>query len=640
MLEGIRKRRNSFVILLAFAAIILVFVFWGVGPNTGGGPEQGAVATVDGTSIPARDYANLYKRQFEYYKSTFKGQFDEEMAKKLDLKRRAVEILINRSLAIKAAKAEGMEVSAAEVQDAIKAIPAFAKNGVFDKETYFQALSSNRVQPAEFEKSVEMDLLTMKMRDKVVKDVKVSDEDIKAEYKAENRKIDLSYIGVAGASFKKDVPVTDDEAREYLKKNGSEFMVPVKVKAYYAHTDLKDISAKVKVTDDEIKDFYDKNQKQFETPEEARARHILIRPDMNATDKDKAKEAARAKAEEILNKLKTGANFGDLAKKYSADPGSARLGGELGWFPRGVMVKSFEAAVFSLKKGELSPVVETEFGYHIILLEEKREGGAVPLNKVRDRIVTALKGKKAKQEARDAVASVQNAFKEARTVEELKKAASANKLIKTAETGLFQENDKTQLLATNAALRDAVFFLKAGETSGVVDGQDGYYIIKVLERVDAHVADYKDVAAKVKDRLASIKANEMARKKASDMLAAVKGGEEINAAAKKEGLKVEDSGYFSRVDGVIPKIGVFAAENEKLFGLTPASPYYPEVLEQGGRFYVLKLKDVKEADEAGLGSRQEEIRGRLLAQKQEEVLSKWLEGLRAKAKIQIFDKML
>ncbi|MBI5586899.1 MAG: SurA N-terminal domain-containing protein, partial [Deltaproteobacteria bacterium] len=249
MLEGIRKRRNSFVILLAFAAIILVFVFWGVGPNKGGDREQGAVATVDGESIPVKEYVNLYKRQVEYYKNTFKGQFNDEMAKKMDLKRRSVEILINRSLAIKAARADGMSVTDAEVQDAIKAIPAFSKNGAFDKDAYFQTLSSNRIKPAEFEKSVEFDLLTMKMRDKVLKDVSVSDEDVRKEYLTENRKIDLNYIGVAGASLKKDVTVTDDEAKEYLKKNGSEFMVPVKVKAYYAYADLKDTAKRLKITD-------------------------------------------------------------------------------------------------------------------------------------------------------------------------------------------------------------------------------------------------------------------------------------------------------------------------------------------------------------------------------------------------------
>ena len=640
MLEGIRKRRNSFVILLAFAAIILVFVFWGVGPNKGGNGDQGVVATVNGEPIGVKEYVMLYKRQLDYYKKTFKDQFNDEMAAKLNLKRRAVDILINRSLAIKAARADGLEVSAAEVQDAIKAIPAFSKNGVFDKDVYFQALSSNRLKPAEFEKSVELDLLTMKVREKVLKDVSVSDDEAMAEYKNVNRKIDLDYIAISGAGFKKGVTVTDEEAEAYLKKNGSEFMVPVKVRAFYAYASLKDAARKVKVTEPEIKEYYEKNLKQFETQEEARARHILIRPDPKEPDAEKAKEAAKAKADELLKELKAGANFAKLARANSDDPGSAKTGGELGWFPRGVMVKSFEAAVFSLKKGELSPVIETEFGYHIILLEEKREAGVVPLNKARESIVASITGRKSKIDARDAVASIEKAFKDAKTVEELKKAASANKDIKTATTPMFSEDDKKTPLATNESMRNSIFFLKAGDTTQIVDGGDGYYIVRLLEKVDAHVPEYKDIAASVKERVAGIKANELARQKAEEALTRIKGGTDFKAEAKKDGYKVEASGYFSRADGFIPKIGAYASENDKLFALSEAAPVYPEVLGHEGKFYVLRLKGVKEAPEAGFASMKEEIKSRLLANKQEEVLSKWLEGLRAKAKIQVFDKML
>jgi peptidyl-prolyl cis-trans isomerase D len=485
-----------------------------------------------------------------------------------------------------------------------------------------------------------MDLLTMKMREKVLKDVSVSDEEVMAEYKSVNRKLDLDYIGVVGASFKKEVTVTDDEAREYLKKNGSEFMVPVKVKAFYAYSDLKEAAGKVKVTDAEISEFYEKNLKQFETPEEARARHILIRPEPEEADKEKARAEAKAKADDILKRLKIGEDFAALARANSADPGSAKLGGELGWFPRGVMVKSFEAAVFSLRKGELSPVVETEFGYHIILLEEKKEAGLVPLNKAKESIIGSLKGKKSKMEARDAVVSIEKAFKEAKTPDELKKAASAGKGIKTVTTGLFSEDDKKTVLATNESLKNSIFFLKAGETTQIVDGGDGYYIVRLLEKVDAHVPDYNEIAERVKERVASIKANERARLKAEELLTRVKGGEDLGAIAKKDNYKLESTGYFSRADGFIPKIGAYAAENDKLFALNEAAPVYTEILGQDGRFYLLRLKGVKEAAEADLGPMKEELKSRILARKQEEVLSKWLEGLRSKAKIQVYENML
>src|SRR3989304_3112174 len=149
MLEGIRKRRNSAIILVAFAAIIVVFIFWGVGPNGGGGNEPGVVASVDGVSITSREYANLYKRQVEFYRETFKDQFTDEMVQKLDLKHKSVDILINRILALKEADAQGIEASEKEVQDAIRFVAAFADLGPWGEQLQVAVESTNRLNPAE-----------------------------------------------------------------------------------------------------------------------------------------------------------------------------------------------------------------------------------------------------------------------------------------------------------------------------------------------------------------------------------------------------------------------------------------------------------------------------------------------------------
>lgn len=639
MLESIRKSRNSMIILFAFAAIIIVFIFWGVGP---GGKDGGsnAVAVVDGDEISARDYANLYKREVEYYKNTFKEQFNDELAKKMNLKERALDILINRSLAMKEAKAEGIKVSEKEVQEAITAIPAFSKDGAFDKDTYFKVLSANRMKPAEFEKSVEQDLLTAKIRDRIVKDIKVTDAEIKEAYMKENRKFDFNYVAVEGSRFASSIKVTDDEAKEYLKKNGSAFMTPVKIKAFYAYASYNDIAKKVKVSEAEIKEFYERNKKDLEIPPAVKARHILVRPDEKAADKEKAKKEAKDKAEALLKKIKAGGNFAELAKANSQDPGSAKQGGELGWFQKGVMVKQFEEAAFALKKGETSGLVETEFGYHIIKVEDKKDAGVMSLEEAKDSLVKALSAQKAHNNIKEALNLLEKPFKEAKNVEELKKAASANKDIKTGETPLFSEEDNNVALVRNETLRDAVFQLKGGEVSRVIDTPEGTYLIKAVERVDAHVPDYAEVAGKVKERLAAEKANEAAKNKAEEMIKKVKGGEDIAQIAKTEKFKVDSTGYFSRSEGFIPKIGAFAGDKEQLFEVKMDKPYYPEVLPHNNKFYVLKLNGIKDPDEAGLEKRKDELKARLLAVKQDEALNKWLLGLRSKAKIKINEQLM
>ena len=352
MLESFRKRRNSALIVVAFAAIIVVFIFWGVGPSGNGENDASVVATVDGEDISYREYANLYKKEVEYYKETFKEQFNDEMAKKLNLKQKAVDILINRALAIKEAENQGIEVSEQEVQEAIKAIPVFGKNGVFDKDLYFKVLSSNRVNPAEFEKSMEADLMTARIREKVLKDVAVNDQELKERFFRENRKIDLSFVALDGQASKKASAVTDEEAKEFLKKNASEFMVPPKIKAFYAYAGYEAVASRARFTDDEIKSYYEANKKRFETQASIKARHILLRPDPNAADMEKAKAETKKRLNDILARLKSGAKFADLAKAHSQDPGSAKQGGDLGWFQRGVMIKAFEDAAFPLNKGK------------------------------------------------------------------------------------------------------------------------------------------------------------------------------------------------------------------------------------------------------------------------------------------------
>ncbi len=638
MLEGIRKRRNSIVILLAFAAIILVFVFWGVGPNKNDKNDSAVVATVDGEEISAREYADLYKREVEYYRNTFKGRFDEEMARKLNLRQTALDVLINRALAIKQAKAEGVKVTEKDVQEAIQAIPVFGKDGVFNKELYFEVLKANRIKPADFEKNVEGDIYAGKMRDMVVKDITVSEEDVKDAYLKGNRKYDMDYIAVDPAAFRPSIKVSDEEAKEFFNKHSAAFMTKPRIKAFYVFAGYQDLSRGVKVTAGDIKQYYEQNPKEFEAPPSVKARHILIRPDGKAQDKEKAKQEARKKAEEIIGKLKGGADFNELARQYSQDPGSAKQGGELGWFRKGVMVKPFEEAAFALKKGETSPVVETDFGYHIIQVEDTMGASAVPLKQAEEQIKRELTARKSQAFAQDLFADLEKSFREAKSVDELKKAVARHKGVKSETTGLVAEGDKGSELVKNDALRDAAFNLKAGEVSRVIQTHSGFYLIKALEKVEAHVPDFSEAAPMARDGAAFEKAMDSASKKADEILKKFKGGADMAAVAGEEKLRVEQTGYFTRDQGMIPKLGIFTNDKEKLFELAAAAPYYGEVVPHNGRFYVFKLRSTEEADVAGLDAMKEEIRPRLMQSRQEAALNKWLTGIKGKARIKVFEK--
>ncbi len=639
MLESIRKRRNSIVILVAFAAIIIVFIFWGAGPSNNDNQNKTAVAIVDGMEIPVREYAALYKKEVDYYRSTFKDQFTDDVARKMDLKHRSLDILINRALALKDADAKSIKVAPEDIQAAIKSIPAFTKNGAFDKDTYFKVLSANRISPAEFERSIEDDILTGKVRETVVKDLSVTDDEVKAAFKKELRKLNFSYAAFDGDGLKNSIKVTDEEGQAFLKDNGSAFMVPVKIKAFYAFIGYKDAASKAKVADEDINAFYEKNKDQYALPERVKARHILVRPTPGAADMDKAKTDAKAKLEDIIKKIKAGAKFAEMARKHSDDPGSAKAGGDLDWFGRGVMIKPFEETAFSLKKGEMSGTIETEFGYHVILVEDKKDASARPLSEVSADIKRNLTFDKARAFAKDTASLLGAKLKEMKEIAEMKKAANDAGLT-AAVTEPFSEADKRIELVSNEMLRDVVFGLRAGEVSPAVETHEGVYVIKAVEKIDAHVPEYKAVSARVKAMLILRKADETAKKKAEELLAKAKGGGDLAALARAEGVAIDETGLFSKSQGFIPRVGAFSGDKPALFDLTEAAPYYPEVLEANGRYYVMKLKATKEADESAYESMKEQLRARIKAEKQEEAVSAWLKDLRGKAKIKIFEDML
>ncbi|MBE7413938.1 MAG: SurA N-terminal domain-containing protein [Deltaproteobacteria bacterium] len=632
MLESIRKRRNSAVILVAFAAIILVFIFWGVGPGGGGG-DANAVATVNGESISVRDYMNLYKREVDYYRSVFKEQFTDEMERELNLKQRSVDILVNRILAVKEARKQGMEVSEKEVQDTIKAIPAFNNNGTFDKELYFKVLNSNRVSPAEFEKNIETDLLTAKIREKILRDVSVTDEEVRDRYMKENRKINLDYVSVDGESLKKGIEVSDEEALAYYKQNASRFMVPRSVNAFFAFASFAEFAKNAPVTAEEVSEFYERNKGQFETPAAVKARHILVRPEPGV-DSEKARADAKQKIDGLLEKVRSGGDFAAIARQSSQDPGSASQGGDLGWFQQGIMIKAFEEAAFALKKGEVSGVVETEFGFHVIKVEDRKDPGHMPIKEVEPAIRKTLGESKAKNAAKEALAGLDSKIARAGTAEEMKKEAASIKGVRTAVTGFFTEVEPPAELAGKDDLRNTMLTLPPGQ-GRTVDAEDGVYLVRVLERKEASVPEFKDAAPEVKDILATEKALKAAREKAVQMVERLKNGEDLKAIASSEKLNVGSTGYFSPLDGFMPRTGIFTGDKEGLFELSQSAPNFPEVLVNEGKHYVLRFAGAREAPESGLEFKKEDIRSRVLAEKEEEVLGEWLNGLRQRSEITV-----
>ncbi|OGQ51837.1 MAG: hypothetical protein A3J24_03680 [Deltaproteobacteria bacterium RIFCSPLOWO2_02_FULL_53_8] len=633
MLEHFRNKQKSIIILLVFAAIIIVFVFWGVGPTGQKSTEDMAVAKVNGELISGKEYIATYKRHVDYYKQMFKENYTDEIAKSLKLKEKSLDILINKKLVLDDANDRGMKITDNELQDTIKNIDAFKKDGVFDLETYKRLLSANRLTPAEYEQSLQGDLLYNKIAETIIKDITVTDAEIADFYKKEARKYTYDYVTISTDSYVNDAAVTQDEAKDYLKKNASSYLEPLRLNAFYIKAEISQFDDKVKVTSADIKEYYDKNPKQFEMPEKVAAAHILLPIDPSAKDK------ARTKAQELIKKIKAGEEFAALAKKHSVDTSSALRGGDLGWFQRGDMVGPFEEAAFSLKKGEVSGIVETAFGLHIIKVYDKQEPQTAPLKEVEPQIKSIIAKEKAWKECSEAILATIKPFSEAKTVAELKKIA-AQRGFSSAETGLITETDRKSPITADDTLRDTVFTLRPGEVSRPLQSNQTFYLVKAVERIDPSAQDFAKAGPGIIKLLKAQKAAEAAKKKAEEVLNTAVSKKELASIAKAERLKVEQSEPFSIQQPVMKKLRISASDKPKFFETTKEAPVYPYVIQVGTNFYVMKLNSTKEADMAEFEKIKESVKENLLAKKRNDAADAWIKGLRDKAKIEIFSDRL
>lgn len=631
MLRALRKRKRSWMVFLILGAIILVFVLWGVGNFKV--DKTSVAASVNGKSISQTEYARAYQQQINYYRNILKDQFNDALLERMNLKQNTIQMLINTELQLQEAKKQGITVSTDDIQKKIASVQAFQKDGAFDKGQYIQVLKANRRLPGDYEKAVKDGLVIERLEKKITDAINITDKEIEDTFDSENKKINLKYIAVDGTRFEKDAVVADGEAQTHFEKNKASFKLPAMVKTAYISIPFKDFLQKVKTSEAAIKEYYEKNINEFQMQKQVSARHILIRPAPGASDMKKAKEEARKKIEDILSSLvKKGEDFALLAKKYSDDKASGSKGGSLGYFKQGEMVKPFEDAAFSLKKGEISGIVETEFGYHIIKVDDIKEARLIPFKEAKDIITKKLTETGAKKIALDTAIEIQKAV--ATEKKDLKDEAVKRKL-KTMETGFFSEKDANIELVRNVELKKTAFSLKTGEISNAVETESGVYIIKVLDRKEERIPGYEEAAASVKTALIKEKVKEKTKEAADAILKRLKQGEDFQKLASKEGYTTGESGFITKVEGYIANIGLSVRDKPDMFSITKENPYYSQAIPHGNKFYIFGLKDIKEADKAEFEAKKAEIKNRLSQQRQQEALKKWLEDLKSKAKIEI-----
>lgn len=366
MLESLRKHTQGWMAKVILALITIPFALFGIDSYLNQAGGQVAVAKVDGQKISLQEYSNAVENARNYMQS--QGQkVDSALLESPAFKQSVLNGIITRRVVERAMAEYRFEISDEQLSQHILGMPEFQANGKFSEETYNQLLSQNKLTPAKFEQGVRKDLAVQQVRDGLANLVfmpkKVAEQSLMSEF--EQREVTV--FDIKAADFMTQVEIKPEQVQAYYNQHKSKFIAPAKVKIQFALLSAAGLMGQVAVSDAEVKQYYDENAAKFQGNEQRQASHILIGVNANATPEEKA--AAKQKAEMILQQAKANPkSFEKLAIENSQDTGSAAKGGDLGSFGRGAMVKPFEEAAFSMKVGEISNLVESEFGYHIIKL--------------------------------------------------------------------------------------------------------------------------------------------------------------------------------------------------------------------------------------------------------------------------------
>lgn len=636
MLHLIRTKQKSIIVRIIFWIIIAafvgtVFLVWGRGGDKG--PTTGISALqINETTISYDEYQSAYSNLYNLYQGIYRESFTPQLEQQLNLRQQAIDQLISQALMMEEAERQGFQVSEEELIASIATYPSFQDNGQFSRDRYIQVLNYERMSPEQFEAGQRRQLMVNKLREQLQQGLVVSAEEVDAAYRKENDKINLNFTRLLPASFENKVEVNDEILQAYFAENQEDFRQPERIALRYLQFDPARYEKEIaSFSDEELDRYYRRNLDLFEIKEQTKASHILIKVDKDADENQK--KIRRDLAASLLQRINEGEDFATLARANSDDPGSASKGGDLGYFGRGAMVAPFDAAVFAMKPGDISDIVETDFGYHIIKLEEYIEPGIKSLGDAMDEIKKGLRAEKSRQLAYE---KAMDAYNINRKNGDLDTAAKSNDLgIK--ETGLFDRTDAIDGIGRETDISASAFSLADGELARPVQTTQGVFLFSIKEREESRIPELKEVRAAVEAAYRKAKAGDLAKAAADKLLKDALDKKSLPAAVKAQKYQLEETGLFSSSYGAfVPRIGSSQELSDAAFALTTDNPLGQVVFTQGDGYILISLKQTEKADLAKLDAAERtKIEDRLLAQKKEAVVNDKLEELRKTAKISI-----
>src|ERR1700730_14528481 len=509
------------------------------------------------------------------------------------------------------AKRLGIAVSDQERADRIKQYVPTAFNGdsFVGLDAYAREVQSRfQLTVPVFEDLVKQGLVEEKFRKLITDGISASPAEIQEEFKLQNEKVKLDYALIKPEDLESKISLQESDIKAYYEQNKAKFQIPEKRVVRYALLDLAQLRQTTVVTDDELKVAYQQNIQQFQVPNRVHAEHILLMTVGGKTDAEVAE--IKKKAEDILAQAKKkGASFEDLAKKYSEDPGSKAKGGDLGWLVQGQTVPEFEKAAFSLNKGEISDLIKTQYGFHIIKVLDKETAHTKTFDEVKDTIRSPLMLAKADRQAADIADKLSAAIRQSNkmSLDELAKQFH----LSVGETRPVSATEPILELGNSKEVKDAIFGQRPDEVSLPIRTDRGYLLVAVRGVLPAHQGTLDEVRDRVIAELKQQKSTEIARQKAEELEKRLKSGEKFETAAKALGLDAKTSDLFARNGSITG-----AASGKQLsaaFQMKPGDVGPP--LNLGTSWFVYRVAEKQEPNPADFEKQKKDLTDQVLQTK-------------------------
>jgi peptidyl-prolyl cis-trans isomerase D len=609
MLKSIQQRdldKNRWVKITMWVLLILISVSMVitlvpglVGGSTTSSPDT--VASVGGQDISVFDVQR-------HLNMVLHGQNVPEMLKGLYAKQVLDQMIFSRALDLEAQRL-GLSVTPQEESDRIKQLlPAAWEGGAWTKDRYVAEVQNRTgMSVPEFESFLRDDMLMEKFRRLVTSSISVTPAEIENEFRRRNEKVQIEYALVKPTDLASSIQPTDAELSAYYNKNASRYQVPEKRSARYALLDLAKLRDTTQVSDEDLRAYYNAHIDQYKVENRAHVEHILFKT-IGKTDAEIAE--IRQKAEDVLKKAKSGANFEDLAKKYSEDDATKAKGGDLGWIVEKQTVPEFEQAAFSVPKGSVSDLVKTQYGFHIIKVLDREIAHTKPFEEVRSTIVPILTDQKAAEQANNISTQMASAVRQSnrQSLDDLARKFN----LKLGDTPPASVTDPVGELGNSPELHQILFQLRPGELSQPLQVPQGFVILTPKDIQPAHQGTLAEVRDKVLADYQQEKSIELARTKAQELAKRVQSGESFDQAARALGLTAVTPEAFAR-NGSVPDVGS-AKLLQASFGM-PVGQVSPPA-QVAGNWLVYRVVGHQPANPADLATQSDQIKQQLLQAKQ------------------------